>query len=156
MISVGFSTGNDWISKIIRFFTRSPASHTFIKFDLYGKEWVIEAGMFGVVIVPMTKWIRTSQLVAMYPLPEAQPEAVVKAMEDLGTPYDFGGLVGFIGPMVAKWFKLKWKNPFSSSKAMVCSDLVIRTLQEIGIEGADQFDPENTTPEDVRLFLKDR
>lgn len=153
MIYVGFSTSNHFVSKAIEFFQQDNVSHAFLAFDMFGVRWVIEAGLPGVVLVPMSRW--KGKIVDLVPIhcSHTDDEVIRVAMEELGTPYDFGSLFGFIFTMVGKWFKLKVRNPLTSSGAMVCSELVAKVLQRVDYPGASALEPEQTTPSDLQMFL---
>ena len=152
MVHIGFSTTNQLISRIIRFFTGSKVSHCFMLFELFEQAWVLEAGFFGISLKPLKKFQKSDTVVALVPVPLAE-EDVARAMQALGEKYDFGGLLGSIFPLIGKWFKQKWKNPWNNSKALFCSEFCLKSLQEAGFPGADQLDPASTTPQDLLDFL---
>jgi cell wall-associated NlpC family hydrolase len=155
MVYVGTSTAEDFVSKAIRFFLRDNVSHTFLAFDMFDQQWVLEAGLHGVILVPMSKWEKNSKIVDWFPLQTALPDSkVIKiALQELGQPYDFGSLFGFIWTMTGKWLKLKVRNPWTSAGATICSELVARVLQRMGYSGAEKLDPEQTTPSDIQDFF---
>lgn len=150
---VGFSTTNMIISRIVRWFTNSKCSHAFMVIDLYDKPWVLESGYFGIVLLPLDKFAKANKIVALVPVDVPQIN-VVSAMEELGDAYDFGGLVGAMFPIVGRWFKARWNNPFNSSRAMFCSEFVVTALQHANFPGSDTLVPANTSPQNLMDFLQ--
>jgi hypothetical protein len=153
VIYVGFSTTNQLISRIIRWFTKATTSHCFFVFDLFGKAWILQSDFFGVVVLPAEKFLKSNTLVAMAPIPELGEQDLARAMEHLGGAYDFGGLLGGIWPVIGRWFKKKWSNPWENPKALFCSEFVVTSLQMSGFPGADKLVASETTPEDLKHFL---
>lgn len=153
MVYVGFSTTNAILSRFIRWVTKSEVSHTFLVFDLYGRAWVLEAGFFGVTMLPVDKFQKDNIIKTMAAIPEIGDEHIAKAMDDLGDRYDFGGLLGSAVVIVGRWFKRKWKNPWQDSKAMFCSEFVVTILQEAHFPDAELLEPSETTPQDLQDFL---
>lgn len=152
MIQVGFSTTHMYLSRIIRFFTKSECSHAFFVFDLFGKAWVLEAGFFGVTLLALEKFQKTNTVIALVPI-EATESDLEAAMEELGDRYDFGGLLGSFFVIVGRWFKKKWKNPWDAPKALFCSEFVVKALQANGYPGAENLVAADTTPQDLLDFL---
>lgn len=153
MIHVGFSTTNQLISRIIRWFTKATVSHCFFVFDLFGKGWVLQSDFFGVVILPLEKFQKSNTIIALAPIPELGEDDLARAMQELGGAYDFGGLLGGIFPIIGSWFKRKWKNPWENPSALFCSEFIVVSLQEASFPGADQLVASETTPEDLKDFL---
>lgn len=153
MIHIGFSTQpKSWLSRIVRWFTKSKASHALIVFEMFDREWILESGIKGVVILPIERL--DGQMVALVPIPELSPADLSKVMvDDLGDDYDFTGLFGMTINVLGRWFKAKWKNPWNNPRSMFCSEFVVKTLQQCGFPGADQLEAANTTPQDLLDFL---
>jgi hypothetical protein len=153
MTYVGFSTTNGFFSRLLRWITKAKVSHAFLVTELHGTDWYIGAEAQGVVMMPMSRYQKRSIIKALDPLPELTDEGLVKVMQYLGEGYDYPGLLGGIFPVIGRWFKQKWKNPWDSSKTVICSELVTLALQEAGIKGADKLDPTAVTPQDLWDFL---
>lgn len=153
MIYIGFSTNpKNPLSRIIRWFTKSQVSHCFIIFRMFGKDWILESGAKGVVVLPMSKL--GGVMKAAVAIPELAPDDLGKVMEnDLGDNYDYGGLFGMAVHIIGRWFKTKWRNPWNDSRAMFCSEFVVQALQQCKFQGADQLEAANTTPQDLLDFL---
>ena len=94
------------------------------------------------------------EFVALVPIPELSPDDIALVMaDDLGEKYDFGGLLGMAWNIIGRWFKAKWKNPLNDSKAMFCSEFVVKALQQCQFPEAGKLEAANTTPQDRLDFL---
>lgn len=152
MISVCFSTSRSPISRLIRWFTRSPASHALITFRDWtlGKVFVLEATGRGFRMIPWSKWRQGNQLVARFGLlapPETQHAALRAVADRLGDEYDSLSLVGFA---LRRWRK-RYANPLASSKRLICSEVVAEFLAGCGI---DVGDTESALPVDLLQLLR--
>lgn len=153
MILVGFSTTNGFFSGLVRRFTKSKASHAFLAYEAMGIWWVLEADWNGIKTWPLSKFQKVNKIVALLAIKEIKPENLHKTIDLIGDSYDYGTLFGSIFPLIGKWFKKKWHNPFNSPKAMICSEVVVAALQECKFPGADSLISNDCTPEDVLEFL---
>lgn len=151
MIQVGFSTTNMFLSKIIRDVTKAKISHCWFVFDMYGKQFVLQADIGGVKIAPYNKASKKWTNIQTVPLKHEIDMA--PAWDMLDTDYDYGGLIGnawvYLGARLGK----KWKNPTADSHALFCSEFVIDVLQAVKYPGAEKYDPETTTPEQILELL---
>jgi hypothetical protein len=160
-ICVGFSTTNKLLSRIIRWFTGSQVSHTFLCFDWKFSDgakipMVLEASFEGLRMVPFERFLTQSKLVALLPLNGVTLGQLKPLLERLGTPYDAGGLVGNIIVRMGAFFKKAWKNPIADKNALFCSEAVVEVLQNIGYPRADSLVASDTTPQDLLLFLQSK
>lgn len=156
MISIGFSTTNKIVSRLIRWLTKSTVSHSFIVFDWMGRKMVLEAGFSGVGIIPLNRFIADgNEIVEIIDLPGVNLDDLLPALDDMGEKYDFGGLLGGIFPIIGKWFKQKWHNPWNNTKALFCSELIVTWLQSIGFEPASNLVAEDVSPDRLLKFLKE-
>lgn len=153
---IGFSTSkSSWISRIIRWFTKSTTSHCFIVYydDEWGRDMVMESegGLGGAVrIVPFEV---IGGIIALI-TPKHDIEVGMNKMADrLGQMYDYGGLFGMAWVILGRWLKKKWANPWQSSKAMFCSELVAQVLIDSNYPGADKLTPHNTDPQMLLEFF---
>jgi len=152
-IWIGFSTTNNLISRVIRWFTRSTTSHAWIAFasqDM-GMDVVLEAH-FTFRAVPYVWFKKRNRIVAEYEIPVGQA-AVAKCASFLGENYDYTGIVGGIIVSVGRWFKHKWHNPWGNPKAQTCSEAVVRALQAAAYPGAEKLNAEDTSPQTLMEFL---
>ena len=150
-INICFSTQKSWLSRLIRFVTRSDMSHALVTYkdETLGKVMVMEAQWRGFVIVPWTRWRQKNRLVARFSLrvPEVdQAEALRKLAGRLGEEYDTLGLFGFA---LRRWRK-RSRNVFASSKKLYCSEACAELVRDSGIAIGD---PESFEPQDLFEFL---
>lgn len=158
MIKIGFSTSNSFISRAIRWFTKSQASHVFLLIEdgFFGVSVVMEATQGGFRVVPFEHYVSGStKLVRIIEPRTPIDDGVKKAVEWLGAHYDYGGLFGMAIVMLGRWLRRKWQNPWQSTRAMFCSEAVVYVLQVSGYSGADKLIPSTTSPEDLLEFLNE-
>lgn len=150
---IGFSTSDAWYSRIIRRFTKSEVSHTFLLVEVLGRDLVFEEGPDGFHARTVENFSKGNRIVRViepkYPI-DAGVEA---AFVWLGQRYDYVGLLGMFFVMVARWFGKKIHNPMSSASSMFCSEAGARVLQLSGYPGSEALDPAATTPMDLMEFL---
>ena len=151
---VGFSTTNLWISRLIRWFTKSKASHAWIAFESQelGTKIVLEAH-YTFRAVPYSFFARQNKVVAEVEMVGDTSSMVAKCAEFLGTDYDYTGIVGGIIVSLGRWFKHKWRNPWGNPKAQTYSESVVRALKAAKYPSSEVLDPESTTPQELMAFL---
>jgi len=159
MIAVGFSTQTkNPLSAIIRFFTGSPISHTWLLVEdpVFGMKMVMEADEFGIRLIPYDRFQLGNDIKYLITLNSNWDYGLglATAGEWLSSMYDFSGLIGMAFVVIGRWLKRKWNNPFASHSAMFCSELVVRFLQASQYPGTKDFVPEDTTPQDLLTFLQ--
>jgi hypothetical protein len=144
-----FSTTNSWLSRIIRWATRSKVSHVSIGTSMQGVPVVIEASGLGVRIYPRKRWAKSRTVVAEARFYVDISDEIPYAIEFVGDRYDYAGLIGFLVVLPLRWLGRKVKNPLGSSRAFICSELPLRLDREHRIPEWEGLDPETTTPEDL-------
>jgi len=158
MVYVGFSTPRRWnpLSALIRAMMKSTASHAWLLVEdpLFQLRLVMEAHSTGFRLVSLANFVRDNKVVAIvapaHPLDPGLPEAGGW----LGDQFDVLGLFGIFLTMVAKWFRRRaWKNPFTSSRALFCSEAVVRVMKAAHYPGAAPLGDETTTPAELLAFL---
>lgn len=154
MITIGFSKSDTIMSWLIRVATGSKASHCFLVHEVIGVECAIEAIATGVSAVPMADFVMDNEIVEIVSV-EAPFESGLKfAAMNLGCPYDFLGLFGFLWVLIGRKLGRSWSNPFRGSGRLFCSEAVVRVLARCGVPGASLLDPDSCSPGDVLSFLK--
>src|SRR3989304_2356496 len=106
IIYIGFSTTQYPLSKLIRFFTGSKVTHTWVKYyDSYLDQWMVfQASIFGIEIQLYNRFKRRVQIIKEFPLVDLEI-SVKSAILELGVPYDVGALFGMAFVQVMKrWF----------------------------------------------------
>lgn len=155
-LMIGFTAGDNWIGKAIRFFTRQEASHAFMAWDdpNLGR-MVMEAAFDGFHIRPWDVALKGTRIVALIePKGKGADKLLGACARWLGEPYDYPGLLGMTVTMIGRWFKQNWRNPAGGSKPMYCSEAIATGLQEVKYPGAEKLIPSETTPQDLLDFLR--
>ena len=146
-ITVGFSTTNKLMSRLIRWITRGKVSHTWLAFDdpALGTRLVLEAEWYGYFPKSWEVWKKKNILVSEFRL--IGPDAA-KALQDIGpkigTKYDWvsAALVG-----AWKWFGTWLRKRLRSPKRLMCSEAVISVLKKAGYSSVEHFNVEVTSPQ---------
>ena len=154
---VGFSTSpTNILSRIIRWFTKSRVSHAFLvyKDSDFDRDMVMEATLGGFKIVPFDKFSQSTTVIALFDPKHSLDVGLNKAVDLLGEDYDYTGLFGMMFVLFGRWLKRKWRNPWSSSKSMFCSEAVARVMRWSLYPGTEEMEMEDTTPEDLLEFFE--
>jgi len=157
----GFSTPKRFnpVSWLVRTLTKSRCSHTwFLYHDHdFDMEMVMEAHEIGFRLVPYEHFKKKNNVVALF-VPRVPIEVGLKkvAQTYLDTHYDYAGLIGMAVVAIGKILKRKWKNPFTSSTHVFCSEAMTRAMKwSPGYEKL-QLDPDNVEPQEIlEYFEKD-
>ena len=145
-----FSTSSGWISGLIRWFTKSRASHVMIGCEVMGVSMLMHCTEGGVQFTPRKKWFGDgNKLVAEYTFKPDVSEGVKHATDLLGERYDYLSIIGFIWVIFWGWLKVKVKNPLASKGAMVCSEFILHVDHKDKIPEWNDLEYETTTPEDL-------
>jgi hypothetical protein len=157
-VKIGFSTNpTNWLSRLIRWGTKSTVSHCFFITEWCGSQVMIEAHWNGLRVLDFKQWQKTKpgQLVAVVE-PEVDLTPGFEALIPyLGQPYDFTGLAG-MGIVMLVWGVLRRKinNPWDNHSAVFCSESVAQALSWAAYPGWTA-DAQNVTPDDLfQFFLK--
>lgn len=118
--------GDSWLSKTIRWFTKSHVNHTGIVVEVWGQLYVIDAQKNGVNPKPLEAWLREYKYEVIVSRPNYPIDVrkfCIRAFSKVGlTGYDFESLI-IRHPLAiirGKWAKDKDPN----DKRMVCSEYV--------------------------------
>lgn len=160
MVFIGFSTPRRWnpLSALIRAMMKSQVSHTWMLVEdpLFKLRLVLEAHTTGFRLISLAEFVKDNKVVAL--VQPAHPQLLEAGLPEaggwLGDEYDVLGLFGIFLTQVAKWFKRKSRNPFTSSRALFCSEAVVRVLRSAGYPGAEPFGHETTTPAELLAFFE--
>lgn len=156
---IGFSTSDKLLSRVIRYFTKSEVSHTFIfaQKAFFGQDMILQATMGGFHAMSYKAFTAQKgvRIIEMVELPISIDGGLEIAADWLSYHYDYGGLFGSIFILLGRWFKRKWRNPLDSSKSMYCSEATVRVLQAAGFPGADALDPPAVNPQDLRVYIRE-
>lgn len=153
-ITIGFSTQNDICSRVIRWCTRSPCSHSFIAFDdtVLRMRLVMQAKAWGFELRPQRRWLLSNVVVAEFkPIGNSLDEALISIAQSLGLKFDYmSGTLLLLRSLLGRWsqsgFSLRVKN---SPGKLICSEAVIRFLKIADYRTVRDLDPELTGPGDL-------
>ena len=154
MTTLVFTTSSSWISKAIRWFTRSKASHVMIGTEILGQPMLLHCTSGGVQFTPRAQWMKSNVIVSEWRFKSPMDEGLRHAMEHLGESYDYLTLFGWGAVILLwRWLKIKARNPLASPKAMVCSEFVVHMGEpELGINKVPEWarlNPEKTHCQDL-------
>lgn len=152
--TIGFCTNRrSFISKVIRWFTRSRWSHTYVIRQTDPDILVLEAGKYQVQIVPITKY-ESSKYQNVFFVPEGFKSedialGLMAAGDKIEANYGWLQLVGNIPVIIMKrLFGMKISNP--SKGGIVCSELVLQYLRGLDPTGPwRSLDRNTVSPEDL-------
>jgi len=153
---IGFSTTNKIMSRIIRWFTRSKASHSYVRIQVSDEPIVIHANQHGVNCDHYSKFKKSSKIVSEFELlvtPAEEKQAISHALRLLDRPYDFLSVIGFGWVLFCRMLGCKVKNPFPNRSAYQCSEFALSTMKKAGIGGLDKLPRERVAPEDLITAL---
>lgn len=159
-IYVGFSTGNDFISRAIRFIIKAPYSHTYVRFPAVtlNRDLIYQATNTTVRFSGGIGFRRHNRIIKEFKL-EVTPETKVKtlqsAIDTLDRPYSFSQFLGFLWVYVCQLFGKKVRNPVKDGRsAYICSELVAVVLEELGYDIDSTLDMDSMSPKDIYQFLE--
>ena len=146
-VTIGFSTTNKLLSRIIRWVTRGKVSHAWISFydHCLGMRLVMQAEAWGFEVRPLERWRKENILVSEYGLKhdESLDNSIRWIADSLGTKYDWAAAL-FAG--IRRWLGIWIRSGLTSPKKLMCSEAVIRFLEHAGFSAAKGLDPETTPP----------
>lgn len=144
-ITVGFSTTNKLISRLIRWVTRGKVSHAWIAFNdpTLNMRLVMQAEAWGFEVRPWRRWKRQNRLVAEFVPKKDLTESLRWIARSLGVKYDWHS--AFLAGLW-RWLGVWIRGRFSSPRKLMCAEAVIRFLQHGEVVAVAHLDPEVTTP----------
>lgn len=151
-----FSTGNGFVSRAIRWLTRSKASHvSIVYYDVdFERDMLMEATGDGFHMVSFEKFKSKNKIVGVYEPKYSLEKGLKVAAEKLGEKYDFGGLFGMLWVLLGRWLRRKWYNPLQSNQALFCSEAVADIFADSAYPSFELI-PSRTDPQDLIEFLEE-
>lgn len=150
-IIVGFSTRPGLFSSLIRFFTNSKVSHTYIKIPVpeYNENMVFQASGMTVNYTNYSVFKEKNKVIEEYEIDidddTASLAEMMRVME-AGKPYSIKELFGLLWILAMRGFGVKVNNPFrDGSHSYICVELAMIC---VGLSK----DSENVTQEDFRKW----
>ena len=154
---VGFNTTDTWISRAIRWFTKSPQSHAYLRFELDSLDIVFEAAWDGFRMAPLSARGNTWTEIDVTSYVDTRT-ALDLCERWWMTPYDYRGLVGEAWVMLGRWLGKTWHNPLTSPHAMYCSEAVCYVLLAAGrpylTAALSDLKPRDTDPGELLTLLQ--
>lgn len=152
MIGIGFSTQKkNWLSKLIRWATKSDFSHTWPVYDhpLYGTRIVVDADLKGIFEVRADVYLAKvdDEVILVPPEGVNLEEGMAELSEDLARPYGVLNLIGHGIVLLLRKIGARIKNPFRNSKKPACIETSYALLQGAGV--LMEVDPEEETPQSL-------
>lgn len=153
---VGFSSSNNFVGRAIQWFTRSKVNHTWILLKDFsdGLDMVMQASTGGFQLITYQRFLKGATVVAVVRPKVSLDKGIKEALQWLGEPYDFVGIVGMALVEVGRWFRRSPRNWLHSSRAMWCSEANVYVLKAAGYPGASVLDPTVVSPEDLLEFMQ--
>lgn len=150
-IVIGFSTSEGFISKAIRWFSRSEVSHAWVAFDCaeLGLRLIMHATVGGFKLNQWKRWKKGNKVVAQFTCREDLSDGLLKMAKQLDHEYDYLSVIAMIP---RRWLGKLFRNPVRDRKKLHCSEALARLLQAHGF--AKELDPESTTPGDLLEFCR--
>ena len=160
-IVIGFSTTSGFVSRAIRWLTRSKCSHAWILFNdrALGMHVVMQATWRGFELLPWKRWRRGNCIVAAYKpkINRIGTELALRLLaHELGRGYDYRSafLVGLRG-WWARWRKAKMTlRPSMTPHKLMCSEAVARMLKWAGFRLPTELNPELVSPGELMQWCE--
>lgn len=152
-LRVGFSSHSSIFSKLIKFFTSSDVSHTYIRIPVpeYSTSVVFQASYFTVHYLTAQVFEAHADIIEEYEIEVSDEQYLLSEkfrVTEVGKPYSYTQILGFLWVLVNRKFGRKIHNPLSNgNSAYVCVEVVTNC---IGLP-----DGECMTPEDFRCWCID-
>lgn len=151
---IGFSTSKSWISKMIRWFTKSKVSHVFISVRAFGTRLVIGADEGGLDWRTINKFEQSTKILYVFkPLRSNSAYAFEQFIEEYsGAEYDWiaAGNQGIKTRLKILWKIFgKWLSKKVKSNRLMCSEAVTRFLQQANYDATKGLNPEAVGHQDL-------
>lgn len=160
--AVGFETERrSFISRAIRWFTRSRWSHVFLVLPedpVTREREIVEASFRGVYKDSIAKYRKRGIQTRIF-LVDADMEDRIDALADrltnVGARYGFLQVLGFALILPLRWIGVRVRNPLTGG--YVCSEFVLGYLRELELNprAFDDLDKDSTTPADLFTIIEE-
>ena len=138
MTTILFTRSDDFVSAIVRWFTKSAASHVGVCFDFDGIALVVHAyGRGGVQVQRRSTFLAERIPVAEFTVDV--PTSLGPLLHEIGDKYDVPSLFHY----VARRLGMRFQHPTVTPDARVCSELVAL----LPIRAFCDLDPEMSSPQ---------
>jgi hypothetical protein len=153
MISIVFTASNTLLGKAIRWLSVGRVSHAMIQYesDTWGGDWIAEATLQGVRLVPAEK--ARHNVVAEYRCTFNALLALRSLRPEIGLGYDFVGLLYFGWVLLAKrWLHRKVRR-MVDGPGDICSELVAKFMRYADLPESP-WPAERVTPEQLLEYCE--
>lgn len=148
MVLIGFSTTENWLSRLIRWYTKASVSHTFLMFDQDGVDMVLDVDFSGYRLIPFTEFAKDNNVIYLV-TPIVDIDLGLRAVRMwLGKPYDWRTFIAF-----HRWFRALKRHPTENPTSIICTEVAITAMRISGYPGADGLDAKGTSPQALLDFL---
>jgi 3-deoxy-D-arabino-heptulosonate 7-phosphate (DAHP) synthase class II len=151
-IIIGFSSHSSLFSWLIRFFTSSKVSHTYIRLPVpeYNTSVIFQASGLAVNYTASDVFESHSEVIEEYELNITDEQYRLSEkfrVTEVGKPYSYKQIIGFLTVLTARKFGKNIPNPLSNGDhSYVCVEVVANS---VGISNG-----ESMTPEDLRFWCQ--
>lgn len=154
-VSLIFTRNSSWISKTIRWLTKSEVSHVSILINTaFGDNMLLDVTYNGYKMIPLELFLnRGNHIVHQMKLNHDVSKGIKVVSRWLGKPYDFKTLLSFVN-LFNKIFQRTLSHPMDNPNSLICSEMVTIMLQKSDFPGSEILVPKKTSPNDLMEFLK--
>lgn len=152
-ITIGFSTSERWLSKLIRWMSGSKISHSYIKIPIpdFNEAMVFQASGLTVNYTNYDIFKHEANVIAEYELEVTEGQfqlAEWVRITEAGKPYAVKQLFGYVLVLLCRKAGYQVPNPFADGAAAhSCIELVARSL---GLENV-----ESMLPHDLEKLIRE-
>ena len=136
-LTIGYSTTHSTIAKLIRRFTRSTVSHTYVRFfdPFLETEFVFHSDWPGVIVEDWKLFRLQNQVINEFEIDHPGVKASIqKNLEMLRKKYARWNLLRWAWFITFKrWIKRKVKNPTENPKEIICVDFTLHITNRANI-----------------------
>jgi hypothetical protein len=139
-----FVSSKSWVSKAIQFITGGNVTHAIIGgFTIESADIVMHSATSGVAFLPREKALVGCDIVGEFAI--SHDVNIKQLLNDLGQPYDYLEMLGYVWVYLGKLIKQRWHNPLGSSQSFVCVELIM----SMNLPELNQLDKHATSPQDL-------
>jgi len=156
IVSIGFSSKDTLLGKVVRYLTSSPINHVFLVYESaeWGGEWVAQANQDGVHKIPIERALKSSQYVEQYECLKSLSSGMREMAKYIGCKYDWKGVVwGIFCLAVLKFLGIKISKRHHSFSRMFCSEFIAEILKRAQVPETGSWETSLISPSDLRMFV---
>lgn len=146
-----FSSGNSWISKVIKWFQDSEWSHVEVVVAVLDDFYMTASSEILGMEIKVRKYDSSSKKAYCH-IPNLVVEDGIDYLLGLcqqNVRYDYEGLIGYAFSRIFQWSKNKWQNP----KAVFCSEVTAEYLKISGFSEILSIPSSQISPKKLWFYL---